>query len=1101
MVAEAVNAKVTGKVAEDVVLFCGAGTTAAVAKLVGILGLNQMPSGGEGDVGEGGGEGTVAVRRPVVLVGPMEHHSNLLPWRESAAEVHTVRSNATGRVDLAHLEELLRLHAGAPLLVGTFTAASNVTGLVEDVDAVTALLHAHGALSFWDYASAAPYVKVDMNPTSSEALRKDAVFFSPHKFVGGVNTPGVLVVKKRLLGNAVPSEPGGGTVFYVTDSHHRYLSNREEREEGGTPDIVGAARVALCLKLKRLAAPLVPAAHAAHLSAGLTALRAAAPALVLLGDAGPSAGPAADDAAVRLPVFSFLVRWADPGAARAGSGTGGRFLHYNFVCALLNDLFGVQSRGGCQCAGPYSQRLLGLSRSGSHGLEQCLLEEKAEVLRPGYSRLSLPYAMSPAEVDYVLACVAFVARRGWLFLPQYRLEFKTGECKHRSRATRFPERRWLSHFSLNGLDSSGSSAGARRSGGGSGSGAGSGAGSGLASLSEGGLAALFAGHLAEAHALADALESGRTAVAAVDKGRVSASAGQDLGLSDAAMAVRWFALPSEAAAVLATIRGGAAGGGPGGGEPYLSSLPSGPVQPPAMLINAAASAKLRAAQEAAVAEAAAATGQPVGLKSGHFKYPARPSAGSLPPSPPWADPVVTGKMVHGSAHAVAHAATPNTYHGVLLREATERAADGRKPMDGPTDEPTDEPTDGGNTNGGAGAAVGEEAGKVAYAAEEAAAAAVVVPAKLPVPPKKVMRAIGQAIRDWRMVEGGDKLVVGLSGGKDSLTLLFALLDLQRRAPVKFEVAAATVDPMTPSFDPSPLKAYLEALGVTYHYLANPIVDRAAAGQLSGDSLCSFCSRMKRGLLYGCCREFGYTKLVLGQHLDDLAESLLMSTLHNGQVRTMKANYRIEAGDVSVIRPLIYVREHMTKEFAVAAKLPIINENCPACFEQPKERHRVKKMLAREEALAPEIFPNLKAALLPFMSEGVYPYMELQRGTVAANGLDSRTLRSQKGHIDKHKGGLAEGGAAAEGGAVKAGGGGGSGTGVGAGAESVKWGASCLAVLPDAWLEEEAARRKRARSERGEGGGLGEETAAAAIQVNMPGSKVMLCNTGKCEMFD
>jgi len=415
--------------------------------------------------------------------------------------------------------------------------------------------------------------------------------------------------------------------------------------------------------------------------------------------------------------------------------------------------------------------------------------------------------------------------------------------------------------------------------------------------------------------------------------------------------------------------------------------------------------------------------------------------------------------------------------------------------------------------------------------------------KRPVPPKKLMRVIGQAIRDWRMIEDGDRLVVGLSGGKDSLTLLFALLDLQRRAPVKFTVSAATVDPMTPSFDPRPLIEYLAALGVTYHYLENPIVDRAAAGQLQGDSLCAFCSRMKRGLLYACCREFGYNKLVLGQHLDDLAESFIMSALHNGQARTMKANYRIEAGDVSVVRPLIYAREHQTKEFATRAMLPIINENCPACFEEPKERHRVKKMLAREESLAPEIYPNLKSALLPLMGEGVYPYMDLVRLQVHANGDEERVRRGGRtgGNVasqrkSKPRAGP-EGGARGNGQAQrpasavpavasaaandpageeeKRGCGAAESAGLPKGAPSealgsaaFKWGGACLSVLPSGWLEEELERRRRGVS--GEKGCVTPEAHGdeGSFRFSMPGSSgpgsstcVQLCNTGKCEMFD
>ena len=206
--------------------------------------------------------------------------------------------------------------------------------------------------------------------------------------------------------------------------------------------------------------------------------------------------------------------------------------------------------------------------------------------------------------------------------------------------------------------------------------------------------------------------------------------------------------------------------------------------------------------------------------------------------------------------------------------------------------------------------------------------------KFKMPPQKLMKLVGNAVKEWNMIEEGDRLLLGLSGGKDSLAMLHVLLALQKRAPVKFELACATVDPQTASFDPSPLIPYVQSLGVTYHYLSEPIVELAKT-KLQGDSLCAFCSRFKRGLLYSCCRTNKYNKLILAQHLDDLVESFLMSALHNGQVRTMKANYKIEAGDVSVIRPFIYVREHMTKEFSQSVGLPIINENCPACFEQPK----------------------------------------------------------------------------------------------------------------------------------------------------------------------
>jgi tRNA 2-thiocytidine biosynthesis protein TtcA len=257
--------------------------------------------------------------------------------------------------------------------------------------------------------------------------------------------------------------------------------------------------------------------------------------------------------------------------------------------------------------------------------------------------------------------------------------------------------------------------------------------------------------------------------------------------------------------------------------------------------------------------------------------------------------------------------------------------------------------------------------------------------------KRIMKQVGLAIQDWDMIQNGDRLLLGLSGGKDSMALLHVLLQKQRTAPVNFEIACATIDPQTDSFDPSPLIGYCEAMGVTYHYLSEPIVELAKT-KMQGDSLCAFCSRFKRGLLYNCCRDFNYNKLVLAQHLDDLAESFIMSAFHGGQVRTMKAHYKIEAGDVHVIRPLVYVRETDTRDFASDARLPIINENCPACFEEPKERHRVKKLLQQEEASVPGLFGKLKHALIPLMDDDLYVATKAVMGRIADNNSSNRRIK-------------------------------------------------------------------------------------------------------------
>jgi len=239
------------------------------------------------------------------------------------------------------------------------------------------------------------------------------------------------------------------------------------------------------------------------------------------------------------------------------------------------------------------------------------------------------------------------------------------------------------------------------------------------------------------------------------------------------------------------------------------------------------------------------------------------------------------------------------------------------------------------------------------------------------PPKKVLKCVGQALRAFGMIREGDKLLVGLSGGKDSLSLLHVLMDLQKRAPVRFELATATVDPQADEFDPSKLGAYVAALGIPHHLLSEPIVMQAEAIQPS--SICAFCSRMRRGLLYTCAQRHGYTALVLGHHLDDLAESFLMASFNNGQLTTMKAHYLPAAKNgLRVIRPLVYTREADLRAFSREAQFPLIEDNCPACFEAPLERARVKRLLAQQELEIPTLFSNLLHSMGPLLAIGCPP---------------------------------------------------------------------------------------------------------------------------------
>lgn len=235
------------------------------------------------------------------------------------------------------------------------------------------------------------------------------------------------------------------------------------------------------------------------------------------------------------------------------------------------------------------------------------------------------------------------------------------------------------------------------------------------------------------------------------------------------------------------------------------------------------------------------------------------------------------------------------------------------------------------------------------------------------PPKALLRKVGRAIADYRMIQDGDRILLGVSGGKDSLSLLLVLRHLQRYAPVSFQLGVITVDPEIDGFDPSVLTRYYDGLGVTWHYKQQPIMEEARS-RLTGDSFCAYCARMKRGIMYAACREHGYNVLALAQHLDDLAESFLMSAFHQGQLGTMKAHYVIDAGDLRVIRPLVYARETQTAAFAAAASLPVVPDSCPACFSAPTQRMHMKTLLAREEHARPQLFANLLHAMRPLMGD-------------------------------------------------------------------------------------------------------------------------------------
>lgn len=1275
-----------------------------------------------------------------MFVGPCEHHSNLLPWREIGAQIVRIAETAEGFLDLQDLEEQLAAHqasqASGRQLIGCFSAASNITGIVTDDVATTLLLHQYNALAFWDYATAAPYVKLDMNPNvpgvSEQSVHKDAIFFSMHKFVGGVQTPGVLVAKKSLFRNTVPNGCGGGTVFFVTQGGHRYLKDTEMREEGGTGAIVESVRAGLVMQLKEaVGSPNIMAREEKICKMVLAHIRTI-PELILLGNSSP--------AIQRLPVFSFMVRHPR-----------GTFLHHNFVCAVLNDVFGIQVRGGCACAGPYAQDLMGIGEELAADYEAVLMEDSRldrthlrrrgehssyEMLRPGFARVSIPYFMSDSEIAYVLEALKMVATEGWKLLPQYILNPETGEWRHNTN-TVFRDRKWLG--SIRYVDGKMQSFERRVSG--------------------------------QTPCPQDTGDCLHTARNIFNKARKMAQRyplpDQRLMFDETSSALRWFMLPSEAQDLLlgnvqnvkqevpfdpapySGARGRTSscdsasssettqavqetspvnGGTPPkcssalGRHNSLSSIdnlphfvgsPTAPIQsrtrinslqvplqwppvpdcPPSPSPMTPLRFCIGDRVHAVQSDSPQPSSPPSGINSDYFNSlirmrcnslgsplscsemnaplsSARSSCScgsqvdlnaldkdcfhSLPPfsgqlssldgsvgsissphpdgiqaylqevtkelateikseirevisqvedvlsdstdlsssnssverlqsssrmrcdsvsaehvaeyltdmgkdlvsemkteirgmvdgliSPdksPMPSPVVRDvprklefKSVKGSiadpspedsseetvVHTLGTNANVESKNGseneedfenteslnegmrqvnldevkaletrvnsissqdsginllcsesdsksgnkhrkknnrdsvpcrkksVCKREepkepVSEDDSDATKPECSPCTSESENDSKNkdhcfsckknvgtGKTNpqpskkksvicvdeckqategnvqsednvcpkkrsvcsSGTGSAFtcptdDDDAVKKACALRRSSRAGLsdVETNKKTVsaerlrskggwhcPPKNIWKPTMEAIEEFNMIRDGDKVMVCLSGGKDSLSLLHTLRQYQfyaRTKGINFTLGAATVDPGSTAYDPKPLIPYLASLGVHYLYEEQSILDQAANLENGCSSVCSFCSRMKRGRLYAAARANGYNVLALGQHLDDLAESFLMSTFHNGRLRTMKAHYFIKERDLRVVRPFVYVREKALRQFAESKGLPIIPENCPACFEAPKERHRTKQLLAQQEILFPRIFWSLRTALHPLLS--------------------------------------------------------------------------------------------------------------------------------------
>ena len=816
---------------------------------------------------------------PIIFLSIHEHNSNSLSWRETGAKIIYVKN-------LQDLKQNLEKYNQNYIKMGSFTAASNITGKYLDVDKYSILMHKYNGLAFFDYASAAPYIKIDLNKKLSDDYRKllgfndiinkadnldinendinlcfkDALFFSPHKFLGGVNTPGVLLIQQRVVRNLlVPSEPGGGVVLFVTKYSQNYVKDIELREESGTPDIIGSVRVGLALILReRIEYEFILKKEQEinnKVYDKLKKLNKYQSNLHILSDFSSTEA--------HIPIFSFLISFNQ------------KFFHPNYISALLNDIFGIQSRPGCSCASTYGQYLLGISDSDLKDIEQITCTGK-EIFRPGYTRLNLPYFYPDYVIDYILDAVVFLSEHAFKFLPLYAFKIESGRFYHRNEDTK---KKWLNDILFNNEskiiipDF----------------------------IEEKDKKFIDKERLDEMMNEANKLVEDKN-INSLRKNVIGKSKINLLQLFEKEEKYRWFLIYDDIEYLFPKTK-----------EEFNDTNKL------KQMIDKCYKDKINLNWDI----------KEININIDNIKEPIKEEKNEI-------------KNINNINEE------NNLFNiNIELNETKNNK----------------------NIN----------------------------TTLFPEIPKKITQLVGEASKDFDMLHPNDRILVCVSGGKDSLTLLHVMLNIKRKIPFKIDVGAMTVDPMSEDFDPSPLINYMKELNVPYFFESDKILDNAKKS-LQNDSICSFCARMKRGIIYNCARREKYNVIALGQHLDDIAESFLMSVFHNGLLRTMKANYLNDKGDIRIIRPLIYCREKLFKDFAIKANLPVIQENCPACFQNPKERQRMKVLLAQQENLFPGLFSSLQKAMIPLMKGNIKDFIN-DKEKDNKNGKDEGdkcTLKKGKG---------------------------------------------------------------------------------------------------------
>ncbi|XP_023030316.2 uncharacterized protein [Leptinotarsa decemlineata] len=1146
---------------EDAVIFSGHGCTDALEKLISALDLREAP---------------------IIFTGSTEHHDNLNLWQKTGAKIVRIQETKEGHLDLTELENQLRFHQNCGRqLIGCFSIASSVTGILIDDVACTILLHQYGAQAFWDFNIGAPSILIDMNPSipgvEEHSAFKDAVYFSGHKFIGGVQTPGILIAKKSIFRRLNTCEPDG---FFASNEHDKSF---DMVEDGSCAAVVESIRAGLVMQLKDTVSVTNIVQRQEKINKQMLQHIRTIPEVILLGNNSPNLK--------RISVFSFMVRHPR-----------GTFLHHNFVSAVLNDVFGIQARAGCPCSGAYAQDLLGIDQSLADQYENIILEDRRlsslnlgvenstlELLRPGFTRISLPYFINDAELAFIMEAIKMVATEGWKLLPQYVVDLETAEWRHHSNPAS-KDRKWLS--SIRYVDGKMTMNERRISG---------------------------PGLFPQSHS-----ECLQTARNLFNRARKTANRGpyQDQGIQfdSRSEKLRWFMLQHEAQSLLTSNaqnvkqkvpfdpannlfckkhdrgkvkdRDSDVGRYPNqinnpGGSPRHYSLPS--IDDPHLLtcsspvpyflqdvnglyypqisqpsVNFAVGEAVNAAnlnqhlQQSFARERCFSLGNtnvspPVlspstrvslgmNTRQRQFSYSSQNEPNSLESDSNQMSPTHSLNFLANTFDCLqCGRASPGpdlqTYVTEMtkelatnikseIREVISKVEDvlensdsipsfyerhGSGSEDGRSDSisanevaeylekvsiemanevkseirdvvsavdvfitPDNQDKNPFSRTSSLGTCseekqlstldhelkthspasnseiakqvinksvsshkldeqnVDEKAHKNKILSSTVASVSSqdsginlsfheqeqysngefksrsnseslhghrrsdsevrfstlqkqrprifrdlsddanlleTLATKYTCPKKTIWEPSVEAINEFDMVKDGDKVMVCLSGGKDSLCLLHTLLQYQNHAKnngVLFSIGALTVDPDSSGCDPCALIPHLKSLGV--HYIIDDkkcdVGTEPEKLEEPKENFYSFCTTTMRHRLYSSVKSSGYNVLAIGQHLDDLCESFMLSVFHTGKLRTMRAHYYTKEHDVRVIRPFVYVREKALRQFSTNANLPVLTSSSSP--KLTKERQRIKQLLTQQEILFPKLFTSLQSALHPLI---------------------------------------------------------------------------------------------------------------------------------------